>query len=281
MRTLSFFLVPFIVAPFQAFSSEHTIAPQINYNSEQDANVGYGIFYQYQFFDSVEFEAKYNQSGDLKVIKDENIIFGDYQSFSSGLNFIKQRTPKLSLKVGLGINTVTSSSNHSLIEKNSIAPYFQISVNYKLTDQLSLTLGQTSLFHDDDIGTNHSLFLSINWLFVSETNTPSIKTAEVFSPLPVTPKLVPVKKSSITSIIETPPQYIPQWYVQIGAYQKYINAEKMNSNLREKYSLVLSVEFHNSLYRLLTHSFPDKKSAEDYLDVLQARFQISGFVNKF
>ena len=65
------------------------------------------------------------------------------------------------------------------------------------------------------------------------------------------------------------------------AYQKYINAEKMNSNLREKYSLVLSVEFHNSLYRLLTHSFPDKKSAEDYLDVLQARFQISGFVNKF
>ena len=69
--------------------------------------------------------------------------------------------------------------------------------------------------------------------------------------------------------------------VQIGAYQKYINAEKMNSNLRDKYSLVLSVELHNSLYRLLTHSFPNKKSAEEYLDVLQARFQISGFLNKF
>ena len=281
MRTLSIFLLTLIFIPFQAFATVHTIASQINYNSEQDANVGYGIFYQYQFFDSVEFEAKYNQSGDLKVIKDENIIFGDYQSFSSGLNFIKQRTPQLSLKVGLGINTVTSSSNHSLIEKNSIAPYFQISVNYKLTDQLSLTLGQTSLFHDDDIGTNHSLFFSINLLFASQTNTPPIRTVEVISPLPFISKPTPVKKSSITSIIETPPQYIPQWYVQIGAYQKYINAEKMNSNLREKYSLVLSVEFHNSLYRLLTHSFPDKKSAEDYLDVLQARFQISGFVNKF
>ena len=278
MRTLSIFLLTLIFIPFQAFATVHTIASQINYNSEQDANVGYGIFYQYQFFDSVEFEAKYNQSGDLKVIKDENIIFGDYQSFSSGLNFIKQRTPKLSLKVGLGINTVTSSSNHSLIEKNSIAPYFQISANYKVTDTLSFTLGQTSLFHDDNIGTNHSLFLSMNWLFTSQTNTPSIQTTEVFSPLPVIPKLVPVKKASI---IETPPQYIPQWYVQIGAYQKYINAEKMNSNLRDKYSLVLSVELHNSLYRLLTHSFPDKKSAEDYLDVLQARFQISGFVNKF
>jgi hypothetical protein len=281
MRTLSFFLVPLIFASFQSFATEHTIASQINYNSEQDANVGYGIFYQYQFFDSVEFEVKYAQSGDLKVIKDENIIFGDYHSFSSGFNFIKQRTPKLSLKAGLGINTVTTSSNNYLIEKNSIAPYFQISANYKMTDTLSFTLGQTSLFHDDNIGTNHSLFLSMNWLFTSQTNTPSIQTTKVFSPLPVTPKPVPVKKASITSIIETPPQYIPQWYVQIGAYQKYINAEKMNSNLRDKYSLVLSVELHNSLYRLLTHSFPDKKSAEEYLDVLQARFQISGFVNKF
>jgi hypothetical protein len=281
MRTLFILLSSVLLNPIQAFSTEHTVASQINYNSEQDANVGYGIFYQYTFFENIEFEAKYNESGDLKVNSDEKIILGEYSSFSSGINFIKQRNPKLSLKVGLGINTVTSSSNNSLIEQNSIAPYFQISANYKVTERLSLTLGQTSLFHNDVIGTNHSLFISVNWLFGKKTKISSIKSVDVLLPLDVTRQSVPVKTPSTSTITVKPPQYIPQWYVQIGAYQKHINAQHMNSTLLEKHSLVLSIQLHNALYRLLSQSFSDKKSAEEYLNSLQKQFQITGFVNKF
>lgn len=281
MRNFSILLLSVLFNPFLVFATEHTVASQINYNSEQDVNVGYGIIYQYKFLENVEFEAKYNRSGDLKVVSDEKIIFGEYSSFSSGINFIKQRSPELSIKVGLGLNTVTTSSNISLIERNSIAPYFQISANYKVTERLSLTLGQTSLFHNDAIGTNHSLFMSVNWLFGTGTNTSSIKTIDVMLPLAVIPKSVHVTTPPTNIIIEKSPQYIPQWYVQIGAYQKYINAQHMNSFLLEKHSLVTSIQLHKALYRLLSHSFSDKKSAEEYLDELQERFQITGFVNKF
>ncbi|MFT5296140.1 MAG: hypothetical protein ACI9YH_002159 [Colwellia sp.] len=282
MRTLIILLSSVLLNPIQAFSTEHTVASQINFNSEQDANVGYGILYQYTFSENIEFEAKYNQSGDLKVISDEKIILGEYSSFSSGINFIKQRSPKLSLKVGLGLNTVTSSSNNYLIEQNSIAPYFQISANYKVTERLSLTLGQTTLFHNDVIGTNHSLFISVNWVFGTKTTSSLIKTVDVIPlPLEVIPQSVPVKTPSSSIVIEKQPQYVPQWYVQIGAYQKHINAQHMNSILLEKHSLVLSIQLHNELYRLLSHSFSDNKSAEEYLNTLQTRFQISGFINKF
>lgn len=281
MRTLSILLLLVLFNPFHVCATEHTVGSQTNYNSKQDDNLGYGIFYQYKIFENIEFEAKYSQSGDLKVVSDEKIILGKYSSFSSGINFIKQRTPKLSLKVGLGINSVTSSSNSILIEENSISPYFQILTNYKVNESLSLTLGHTTLFHNNAIDTHHSLFISVNWLFGATVNTSLIKSANVVRPLAAISILNPIKTPATSNIIEETPQYIPQWYVQIGAYQKYINAQHMNSVMLKNHSLVLSIQLHNKLYRVLSHSFSDKQNAEEYLDYLQANFEIKGFVNKF
>ena len=281
MRTLSTLLLLVLFNPFHVCATEHTVGSQTNYNAEQDANIGYVIFYQYKFLENIELEFKYSQSGELKVVADEKLIFGDYHSFSSGINFIKQRSPKLSLKVGFGLNTVTSSSNNSLVEENSIAPYFQILTNYKMNESLSLTLGHNTLFHNDAIDTNHSLFISVNWLFGATVNRSLIKFADVVRPIAVNPIFTPIKTPSTSNIIEITPQYIPQWYVQIGAYEKYINAQHMNSVLLKNHSLVLSIQLHNELYRVLSHAFSDKRNAEQYLDYLQSNFEITGFVNKF
>ena len=100
-------------------------------------------------------------------------------------------------------------------------------------------------------------------------------------PLAVIPTLTPIKTPATNNIIKKTPQYIPQWYVQIGAYQNFINAQHMNSVLLKNHSLVLTIQLHNKLYRILSHSFSDKQNAEEYLDYLQAHFKIKGFVNKF
>jgi len=281
MRTLSTLLLLVFFNPFHVCATEHTVGSQTNYNSKQDDNLGYGIFYQYKILENIEFEAKYSQSGNLKVVSDEKIILGKYSSFSTGINFMKQRTPKLSLKVGLGINSVTSSSNNFLLEENSISPYFQILTNYKMNESLSLTLGHKTLFHNDAIDTNHSLFISVNWLFGAKAITSLVKSADVVRPLAVIPTLTPIETPANNNIIKKTPQYIPQWYVQIGAYQNFINAQHMNSVLLKNHSLVLTIQLHNKLYRVLSHSFSDKQNAEEYLDYLQAHFKIKGFVNKF
>jgi hypothetical protein len=263
----------------QTFAAEHSLASQVSYHADQNAHLGYGVFYQYKFLENFEFEAKYSESGDLKIFEDKNTLSGDFGSLSLGINFIKQRNQDLSLKFGFGLNLVTASSNHILIETNALAPYFQISANYKLTNQLSVTLGQTSQFHQDNIGTNHSLYMSVNWLFGQQPADISFKKTTTKRLVKVVKHLPPLTLNHLK--INTTAKPLPLWYVQIGAYQQQKNAHQKSSVLQATHALALTTKLHKGLFRIVSQSFSDRKSAEEYLIYLKHHYDIDGFINKF
>lgn len=272
------------LAHFSLLAGEHTISSLIGYHSEQDSSAGYGFIYQYKLLENVEFEAKYQQSGDLKIISDDQIVLGDYDSFSSGINFTKLHHKNLTLKLGLGVNLISSSSNHLLVEKEAIAPYLQIAASYKVTNNLSFTLGQSSQFNNHALGTNHSLFLSLNWLFSSATkpySKPQISNAilpRITNNTFTKPTIVQPKATTIA--VYKNPATTPMWYVQFGAYQQQENALQEIELLHEKHSLTFKVLLHNQLYRVLSQPFSTKTAALEHLLYLQNSLGISGFVNK-
>jgi hypothetical protein len=280
--TFLFYLIPLV--NFSLMVNEHTLSTQLSYHSKQEASAGYGIIYQYQFLENVELEAKYNKSGDLKVITDQQTLSGNYDSFSSGINFIKSHYKHLTIKFGFGLNTIVSSSNNLLIEANAITPYFQIAANYRINDRFAFTLGQSSYFNKGNLGTNHSLFLSFDWLFGQQATallnnkTTTLTSAPYIAKVPiiVQPKLSPQNKVNDRK----PSKLLSKWYVQVGAYQQKENAQKRHQALQASYSLSLTTLLHNKLYRILSQPFADKQSANEYLLFLQNSFQISGFVNK-
>lgn len=287
MRFLSVLFSGLILSHFPVIAGQHTLSSQISYHSEQDSSAGYGLIYHYQLLENFEFEAKYQQSGDLKIISNDKILYGDYNSFSSGINFTKLHHQDLTLKFGLGINLVSSSSNPLLVEKNAIAPYLQIAASYKVTENLSLTFGQSSRFNQDALGTNHSLFFSLNWLFSSNTSsyskprTNKDKISAIPSKTIVAPVIVLPKK------ISTPPQpsdvdiaITPMWYVQIGAYGILENAHQKIRLLNQNSSVAFSVLLHNDFYRVLSQPFSTKTAALEHLLYLQNSTDIQGFVNK-
>lgn len=239
MRFYSLFLFSLILIIPIANATEHTLSTEINYHSAQDSGTGYGIIYQYKFLENIEFEAKYQYSGDLKVIEQEEEVFGDYNSFSTGINFIKPYHQKLSVKISFGANIITGSTNKLLIEENDIAPYFQIAVKYKITNHVSITLGQSSQFNQDVLGTNHSLFLSLNWLFSQQASKPLVINTDKNDFLINNNKLnnkdsqqnvktvttvKPKRHTDINKKLDKNP-LISAWYVQIGAYKNNINAQ--------------------------------------------------------
>lgn len=285
---MRFFFIFLLLLSFHLplIASEHTVSSQISYNSEQSSASGYGLIYQYQLIENFEFEAKYQQSGALKIISDDNIIYGDYNSFSSGINFTKLHHQNLTLKLGLGASLISSSSNSLLIEQDAISPYFQIAASYKVSDNLSFTFGHSSQFNQAALGTNHSLFISLNWLFSSNTSSysqspiPKAETPKITNNKLAVPVIVQPKRLSILSTpAEQHTPAAPRWYVQIGAYQQADNAHHKILLLQKKSSVTFSVLLHNDLYRVLSQSFSTKTAALDYLLYLTNSFNIQGFVN--
>ncbi len=288
MRFLSVLFCGLILSHFPIIAGQHTLSPQISYHSEQDSSAGYGLIYQYQLLENFEFEAKYQQSGDLKIVSNDKILYGEYNSFSSGINFTKLHHQDLTLKFGLGIDLVTSSANHLLVEQNSIAPYFQIAASYKFTNNLSLTFGQSSQFNQDALDTNHSLFLSLNWLFSSNTGSYSkagtnkdkisvIPNKTLVAPVIVQPIPVLTKPHPSETLTST----APIWHVQVGAYQQIENAYQKTTLLNKNSSVAFRVLLHDELYRVLSQPFPTEKAALKHLFYLENSMNIQGFVNKF
>jgi hypothetical protein len=279
MRLVSLLFCCLFLNTAQTFAAEHSLASQMSYHADQDAHLGYGVFYQYKFLENFEFEAKYSESGDLKVFDDKNTLSGDFGSLSLGINFIKQRNQDLSLKFGFGLNLVTASSNHILIETNALAPYFQISANYKLTNQLSVNLGQTSQFHQDNIGTNHSLFISVNWLFGQHPADIPFKKVTTKRSVRDVKHLPQLALNDLKINTTAKPRTL--WYVQIGAYQQQKNADQKSSVLQASHALALTTKLHKGLFRIVSQPFSDRKSAEEYLIYLKYHYDINGFINKF
>ncbi|NQZ21286.1 MAG: SPOR domain-containing protein [Colwellia sp.] len=280
-----FLFILFFHLPLTA--GEHTVSTQISYNSEQSSASGYGLIYQYQLIESFEFEAKYLQSGDLQIINDDKIIDGDYHSFSSGINFTKLHHQNLTVKLGFGASLISSSSNNLLIDQDGIYPYFQIAASYKVTDNLSLTFGHSSQFNQAALGTNHSLFISLNWLFSSNARSysksliqknaiVSITNNKLAVAVIVQPKII----SRLSESSKVHARAVSMWYVQIGAYQQADNAHHKALLLKNNHSLTFSVSFHNELYRVLSQTFSTKNAALEYLLYLENSFNIQGLVKK-
>jgi len=287
MRFLSVLFCGLIFFHLPLVAGEHTVSSQISYHSEQESSSGYGFIYQYKLLENFEFEAKYQQSGDLKVINDENIFYGNYDSFSSGINFTKLHHQLLTLKLGLGINVISSSSHRLLVENNAIAPYFQIAASYQVMNNLSLTIGHSSQFNQNYLGTNHSLFFSLNWIFSSNTKSytklrtnkdKQISIKDRTLAVPVIDQANIISSAPVHSKILTPSKSM--WYVQIGAYQQADNAHKKTLLLKEKYSVAFSVLLHNQYYRVISQSFSTKTAALEYSLYLKNNCSIHGFVNK-
>jgi hypothetical protein len=288
MRFFSVLLYGLVLSQFPSIAGQHTLSSQISYHSEQDSSAGYGLIYQYKFLENFEFEAQYQQSGDLKIINDDKIFYGDYNSFSSGINFTKLHNQDLTLKFGLGLNLVSSSSNNLLVDKNAIAPYLQIAASYNINDNLSFTFGQSSRFNQDALGTNHSLFFSFNWLFSSniisypKPRNNNDKVSSITSEVRLLPVIVKPQKVSIPpQSSELNPVNIPMWYVQVGAYQRLENAHQRIILLNKNSAVAFRVLLHNKLYRVLSQPFSTKKMALEHLLNLDNNHSIQGFVNKF
>ena len=287
MRFLSVLFWGLFLTHLPVIAGQHTLSPQISYHSKQESSSGYGLIYQYQLLESFEFEANYQQSGDLKIISNDQILYGEYKSFSSGVNFTKLHHKDLTLKFGLGINLVSSSSNQLLVETNAIAPYLQIAASYQFTDNLSLTFGQSSRFNQDALDTNHSIFLSFNWLFTSNTRsysklrTNKDKISAIKDKAIVAAVIVQPKKISTTPLhTEAHNVTSPMWYVQVGAYQRIENAHQKTVVLNKHSSVVFRVLLHNELFRVLSKPFPSKTAAVQHLLYLENSLNIQGFVNK-
>jgi cell division septation protein DedD len=284
MRFFFILLCGLMLTHFPLTAGEHTLSSQISYHSEQNSATGYGLIYQYQLLENFEFEVKYQQSGDLKIISNDKILYGDYSSFSSGINFTKLHHQDLTLKLGLGINLISSSSNNLLVEKDAVAAYFQIAASYQVTNNLSLTFGQSSHFNQNALGTNHSLFFSLNWLFSSNTSSyskPSTNKDRTSAKTRVAS--VVVQPKTILATPKTSEVHIatmPMWYVQIGAYQQLENAHQKLVFLNNKSPVSFRILLHKDFYRVLSQPFSSKTAALEHLLYLESNFSIKGFVNK-
>ena len=175
------------------------------------------------------------------------------------------------------------------MEKEAISPYFQIAASYKVTNNLSLTFGQSSQFNQNALGTNHSLFFSLNWLFSSNSGTkyylkPYIKKDGIQSTTKNTlATQVIVQPKTVIIFQETSDKKLastPLWYVQVGAYQHSANAHQQILLLHDNHSITFNLLLHNKLYRVLSPPFLSKTAALNYLLFLENSFSIQGFVNK-
>jgi len=267
----------------------HKFGASIDYNLDQDSAPGYGAFYQWQFGESIEFEANYIQSNDIKVVTDEYYTAGDYSHLLIGANFIKQFNEQLSIKAGTGIGYVLTSSNQTLIEKQSIAPYIKLAANYQITEQLSVEAGQITHFQSNDIDTNFSLFFGLSFKFGD--GKPTIVERPIATRVPVTSKPVyrtptetiaaeaPSKPANTVSPIKQ--QVNNAWFVQLGAFSEKVNAQltlvKMRHLAQEP---TLSIIYANNYYRIVSMPFRNKQRADDHVDMIAKAYQITGYVTQ-
>ena len=166
MNKLPIILLISFLLPFSIHAQDtHKAGIGFNYHLDQDNGPGYQIFYQWQFSESFEFESRYIVNSDIKLQSNEADIFANYDQFSLGANFIKRYNNELSIKAGTGLGFVTTSSNESVIEKQTMAPYLMFAASYKFTNDFSIEFGQFTHFNSEMLQTNHSIFLSVSYQF--------------------------------------------------------------------------------------------------------------------
>jgi len=292
------YLFSFVFISLTSFSilaqNVHKVGLGFNYHLDQKSNPGYQITYQWQFSQSYELEARYLSSSDVEITKNEQNILGDYNQFSLGANFIKRYNKNLSLKAGTGLGFVTSSSNKNLVASQTMAPYVKLAASYQLTKQSQIEIGQINAFNNDNLSTNHSVYLAFNYQFGSpsrlfqqamesnDTNTQVEQQTKTQSPTPYQEiNSRPINRQITSEAKISQDNFIAGWYIQFGAYQNRHNANKRRAQLQTIYpSLAFSLLKHKQYYRIVSQRFLMKQRADDYIGMINSQYSLKGYVTK-
>ncbi len=292
MNKLPIILLISFLLPFSILAQDtHKAGIGFNYHLDQENGTGYQLFYQWQFAESFEFESRYIINSDIKLQSNEADIFANYDQFSIGANFIKRYNNELSIKAGTGLGFITTSSNESVIEKQTMAPYLMFAASYKFTNDFSIEFGQFTHFNRDMLQTNHSIFLSVSYQFgQSLKNYSPTEQASPPSLKPTNSEDTPEIKPSVTTYIAQKPVpneptnspiNKPRWYVQFGAFMNETNGLKTLNQLQKTYpDLALRLVKNKNYYRILTTHFISKQRAEDHVSSLKSDYNLSGYVTQ-
>ncbi len=276
-------------------NNNHKFSLGVNYHLEQAQAPGFQVAYQWQFSESFEVDTRLMSSNDIEVNQHSRNIFGEYQQFSIGANFIKSYNQELAIKAGTGLAISFSSSNDQLISNSNLAPYLLLALNYQLSNRISLEFGQLTQFNDGALDTNHSIYLNVGVQFgAAKTATPifqgnnsnAVKTRQTKVPQQSEIRTTEVKPKS--QLADNKPAARQQfqgtnfWYVQFGAFVQLINAERLLAQLQQLApELTLSIINDNNYYRIVSDSFVTKQRAEDYTSMIKFRYALSGYVTQF
>jgi len=269
----------------------HKVGASIDYHLDQESASGYGAFYQWQFGESIEFEANYIQSNDISVEKDQGVTLGDYTHLLLGANFIKQFNEQLSIKAGTGVGYVMTSSNQLLVEKQSIAPYIKLAANYQINDQFSVEVGQFTHFQSNELATNYSLFFGLTFQFGGQAPTIIERNNQNSKPViaKTKPAMSPARKIHKNIVLEKPIEVIAEaemiskngWFVQLGAYEDKANAQMTLAKLRMLAEIPkLTIIHTDGYFRIVSMPFTTKQRADDHIDLIANSYRITGYVTQ-
>jgi len=269
----------------------HKVGASIDYHLDQESASGYGAFYQWQFGESIEFEANYIQSNDISVEKDQGVTLGDYTHLLLGANFIKQFNEQLSIKAGTGVGYVMTSSNQLLVEKQSIAPYIKLAANYQINDQFSVEVGQFTHFQSNELATNYSLLFGLTFQFGGQAPTIIERNNQNSKPViaKTKPAMSPARKIHKNIVLEKPIEVIAEaemiskngWFVQLGAYEDKANAQMTLAKLRMLAEIPkLTIIHTDGYFRIVSMPFTTKQRADDHIDLIANSYRITGYVTQ-
>lgn len=298
MKLISILLPVFLIFPLAIFAQDiHKIGVGINYHLDQESSPGFQLSYQWQLGESFEFETRYIDNNEINLQTSDLDLFATFEQFSLGANFIKQYNNELSIKAGTGLGFVTKSSNESVVEKHSMAPYLMFATAYQLDNNFTVELGQFSHFNSQALGTHHSFYLSFNYVFgkqdnnsgnmaTAKPNTLQTKQTKIShktkEQLLVQPQLTSNNTKPTIAKLSSPPKKLPLlWYVQFGAFNEAKNGQSAFNQLTRLHNqLTFQLIEHQGFHRILSNSFNSKQRAEDYIDMVKSNFSLQGYVTQ-
>lgn len=225
------------------------------YQQSQASGLGYGILANYQLNNGFDIAFGAITSGNLESNSDSTIT-DSYQGALLGLGINKQYNQDISLHFSGGINYLLATEHDLLFKQDDVSPYLKLGVNYSLSEQISLELGQLSQFSLGQLDNHHSTYLAFNWKFGSSSK-PKLSIDNVKQPQI---KIIRKKTNNNSELKQPTP-----WHVQLGAFSRKENAQRHIANLIEAKHIkpfeAFSVIYHKDYYRVVSKGFNDRIKA--------------------
>ncbi|GAA5131058.1 SPOR domain-containing protein [Thalassotalea piscium] len=258
----------------------HSVGAYSTLNTQQKGTPGIALKYQWQYNPSFALEGLLINTNTINTNTHSNTTSGKQSLLSIGAVFIKEYSPKLSIKFSSGASYVLKSSNDLFSEKSSVSPYLTLALEYKINQNLHLEAGQTSYFQKQVIGSNHSFFLGLNYLF--GTTASSIKAHTRISKRSI--DNIPTSSASVVSSAinnQSFKQDKHSWVIQLGAFTIESNAENVLQNLQvNPYFTHYKVVLASGLYRIYSPSFNSYIEAQHISTDLKHNHNISNLIKQ-